>query len=245
MIIYVSACIVAVIIIVMAGIQNWKIHPKKIDNSQNAKISAADSSTENSNLKAEEENKKIEEENKKKEEENRKAEEEKKKQEKDKALEDKYMQGYNAFHDKKCSEAISIEDEVLKEDSSFYKAYNVKGIALCYSGKYDEGMKNIDKALELKPDYGYAVFNKALAYELFAHYDEAIKWYEKDMQLEKYIWTYYGIASIYGRRGDVDNTIKYLKEAVAIDSGVKSLAAEEQDFNPVKDSKEFQALIKN
>lgn len=162
---------------------------------------------------------------------------------KNKALEDKCTQGYNSFSNKNYIKAISIEDEVIKEDAKFYKAYNIKGIALCYSGKFEEGMKNIDKALEIKPDFGYAMFNKALAYELYGHYDEALSWYNKDLQIEKYIWSYYGISSIYGRKGDAANTVKYLKQAVDMSSDIKAIARDEKDFNPVKNSKEFQDLI--
>ncbi len=66
-----------------------------------------------------------------------------------KKLEDKCEEGKKLFFDKKYDEAIKIENEVIKEDINFYKAYNIKGIALCYSGNFEEGMKNIDKALDI------------------------------------------------------------------------------------------------
>lgn len=180
----------------------------------------------------------AEEEEKKRQEEQRQAEE------KIKLLEGKYNTAATAFFDRKYSEAIKIADEIIKEDSENYKAYNIKGIALCYSGKFDEGMKNIDKSLEIKADYGYARFNKALAYELFGHYDKSLEWYDRALEVEEYVWTYYGKATIYGRKGDVANTVKYLKTAIDMNPGVKSTAAEEEDFNNVRSSKEFQQLIK-
>lgn len=158
-------------------------------------------------------------------------------------LEKKWMIGYNQFFEKKYEKAIETEGQVLKEDSTFYKAYAVKGIALSYSGKFKEGMQQIDKALELKPTYGYARFNKALANELYGYYDEAIKWYKRDLEVEKFEWSYYGIASIYGRKGDIDNTVKYLKLAIDINSNIKDIAKDEKDFDKVKDRKEFKQLI--
>lgn len=166
------------------------------------------------------------------------------KEEENKNLEDKYQESVKSFQNKKYTETISIADGIISENESFYKAYNIKGIALCYGNNYNEGMKNIDKSLELKPDFGYARFNKALAYELYGYYDDALKWYDKNLEVEKYIWSYYGKASIYGRRGDIENTIKYLKIAVDMSPDIKKIAAEESDFNPVKNSKEFQELIK-
>lgn len=161
-----------------------------------------------------------------------------------KAEEQKYNESYKAFGEKNYDNAIALADEIINADSNFYKAYNIKGIALCYKGNFDEGMKNIDKALQLKSDFGYARFNKALGYELHGDYDEALTWYDKDLEVENYIWSYYGKASIYGRRGDVENTVKYLKTAVNMSPDIKGIAAKEEDFNPVKDSHEFQNVIK-
>jgi tetratricopeptide (TPR) repeat protein len=158
-------------------------------------------------------------------------------------LEKKWKIGYDQFFAKKYQEAIQIERQVLKEDPSFYKAYAVEGIALAYSGDFEGGMKQIDKALELNPNYGYARFNKALANELYGHYDEAIKWYNKNLEIEKFEWSYYGIASVYGRKGDVNNVIKYLKLAIEINSSIKDAAKSEEDFDSVKQSKEFVKLI--
>ncbi|MDI6605274.1 MAG: hypothetical protein QME35_09090 [Thermoanaerobacteraceae bacterium] len=165
-------------------------------------------------------------------------------EEKRKALGKKAQEGYNAFLNKKYDDAIAIEDEVLKEDPNCYTAYSVKGITLCYSHDYEEGSKYIDKALSINPNDYLARFNKALSLELYGHYDEAIYWYKKAIEIEKGAWSYYGIASIYGRRGDVENTIKYLKLSIEIDPNVKKEAINEPDFAPVKNSKEFINLIK-
>lgn len=162
---------------------------------------------------------------------------------KEKQLEDKCETGHQAFNNKKYSEAIKIENTVIAEDTNFYKAYNIKGIALSFSNNYQEGMKNIDKALSIKPDFGYARFNKALCYELYGHYDEAISWYHQSLDAEKFVWSYYGIASIYGRRGDVEETCKYLKIAIDMEPDVKATARVEEDFNNVKNSTKFQALL--
>ena len=140
-------------------------------------------------------------------------------------------------------EAIKTENQVLKEDSKFYKAYNVKGIALAYSGDFKGGMQQIDNALRLEPNYGYARFNKALTYELFGDYTNAVTWYKKDLEVEKYDWSYYGIASIYGRKGDINNTVKYLKLAIDINKNIKNQAKNEKDFDNVKQYKQFKQLI--
>ncbi|MCH3965713.1 MAG: hypothetical protein LKE46_15975 [Clostridium sp.] len=167
-----------------------------------------------------------------------------KKDDKNVQLEEQYKQAESLFRNKQYANSIEKADKIIEQDVKFYKAYNIKGIALCYSNNYEEGMKNIDKSLELNPDYGYARFNKALAYELYGKYDEALLWYDKDLEIENYVWSYYGKASIYGRRGDVPNTVKYLKTALDISPEIKSTAREERDFDPVRASEEFQDLVK-
>ena len=162
---------------------------------------------------------------------------------KQKALDDEWQTGYDAYNKKKDNlECITIMNEIIAKDDKYYKAYTLKGIAQCYtsSADYVEGMKNIDKALELKSDYGYARFNKALALELYAKYPEAIQAYKSALEVEDYIWSYYGIASIYGRYGDSKNCVYYLNFAILKDSQlIKSLVKDEHDFDNVRSSKEF------
>ena len=157
-------------------------------------------------------------------------------------LEKTWKIGYDEFFEKKYVQAIETERKVIKEDPGFYKAYAVEGIALAYSGNYKDGITQIDYALKLKPDYGYARFNKALANELFGHDDEAIEWYKKDLNVETFEWSYYGIASIYGRKGDIKNTIKYLKLAIAVNPTIKDAAKNEEDFDNVRAYDEFKNL---
>lgn len=153
-------------------------------------------------------------------------------------------QARKQFINKQYQAAIASANQVLGEDPHFYKAYNVRGIALCYSGNFNDGMNDIDHALSLSPAFGYARFNKALAYELYGHYDLALDWYNRTLQIgDNDLWSYYGMASIYGRRGDVGNTVKYLQQAIDLDPIVKGYAKDEKDFNNVRWSPEFQKLL--
>ncbi|NFT06446.1 MULTISPECIES: hypothetical protein [Clostridium] len=154
-------------------------------------------------------------------------------------------EAYTLFFSGEYDKSIEKSNEIISEFPNNAKGYNIRGIAKSYNESFEAGMKDIDKALEIEPQYGYAVFNKALTYELYGKLDEALLWYNKNLEIENYIWTYYGIASIYGRRGDVQNTVKYLSKAIEIDEVVKKEARDEADFNPVRDSKEFKDLINN
>ena len=149
------------------------------------------------------------------------------------------------FNEHDYEKTIEKANEIIDRFPESYKAYNIRGIAKAYKGNFQDGMQDIDKALELNSNFGYARFNKALNYELYGKYDKALIWYDKALEVEDYVWSYYGKASIYGRKGDVENTIKYLKIAISIDSAVKDEAKTEEDFDNVRYSKEFQDLINN
>lgn len=149
------------------------------------------------------------------------------------------------FNEGNYEKTIEKANEIIGKFPKSYKTYNIRGIAKAYKGNFQEGMQDIDKALELNSDFGYARFNKALNYELYGNYDKALIWYDKALEVEDYVWSYYGKASIYGRKGDVENTIKYLKIAISMDSAVKNEAKTESDFDNVRDSKKFQDLINN
>lgn len=161
-----------------------------------------------------------------------------------------YNESYNLFFQGNYSGAVEKANNIISKFPESYKAYNIRGIAKAYSVGFEEGMKDIDKSLEIKEDYGYARFNKALNYELHSKYDEALKWYDKALEVESYMWSYYGKASIYGRRGDVENTIINLKKAIEVEgaksdeSAIKKDARTEKDFDPVRGNKDFQELIK-
>lgn len=156
-----------------------------------------------------------------------------------------YNNAYVTFFEGNYSEAVSKGDEVIKEFPKSYLGYNIRGIAKAYSGDFNGAMSDIDTSLSIKPDYGYGRFNKALTYELYSKFDDALVWYNNALEVEDYVWTYYGIASIYGRRGDINNAVEYLKKAIEIDSAAKEEAKTETDFDPVRGSKEFKDIVDN
>ena len=162
-----------------------------------------------------------------------------------------YDQAYGLFFSNKYKESIEVSNELITKFPESYRGYNIRGIAKAFNGSFDEGMSDINKSLEIKPDYGYALFNKALNYELYNKLDDALDWYDKALAVEEYMWSYYGKASIYGRRGDAENTVKYLKKAIEVaakennDQALKDDAKTEHDFDPVRGNKEFNQLINN
>jgi tetratricopeptide (TPR) repeat protein len=158
-----------------------------------------------------------------------------------------YQKGYTAFSQKHYAQAVQWENAALRYNPSFEPAYNVKGIALMFAGQYDAGMKCLEHALKLNPNDGYALFNKALGLELYAHYDQAIQTYHQALRIKTkawwQAWCYYGIASIYGRRGDVANAVSNLKAAIKLNTATKIAARTEPDFTHVRSNPAFRKLV--
>ena len=161
-----------------------------------------------------------------------------------------YNDAYNAFFSGNYTSAINKANAIIKKYPQSYRGYNILGIAEAYNGNFQDGVNNINKSLSIKPDYGYGLFNKALSYELFGYYDQALAFYDQALKVEQYLWSYYGKASIYGRRGDIQNVSVNLNLAFSLakddeeKSQVKKEAKNEADFDPVKNTKEFQNLVK-
>ena len=151
-----------------------------------------------------------------------------------------YNDALNTFDQEDRSGTIEKANAIIAKFPDSYKAYNIRGFAKAFSVSFEEGMKDIDKALTIKPNYGYGLYTKAFNYELHEKFDDALVYYDKSLAIEDYMWTYYGKASIYGRRGDVVSTVANLKKAIEIEgakgneSGVKKVARDEKDFNPVR-----------
>jgi len=156
-----------------------------------------------------------------------------------------YDQGLKLYYERQFPEARVLFNQSLTIDAQCYEALNAKGATLAFQGEHEQGLALIQQALVLNPTFVYGYFNLGLANELARRWDPAIAAYQKALQLDKSnTWSYYGIASIYGRLGKIDKVLEYLKPAIALDPDVKAVALKEPDFDPVNKDARFQALVK-
>lgn len=164
--------------------------------------------------------------------------------EKVKKAEELYEQGFTLYNEFNYDGAIKLYNKALEADPYSYKAFNGKGIALCFKGNYNEGMPLIQKALDVKPDFAYAHFNMAMAYKLQKDYQNSLLWFNKALALDpKDTWSYYGISTIYADWNDVPKALEYLKKAIELDPGVKGVAREQDHFVPFRSNPEFTKLV--
>lgn len=155
-----------------------------------------------------------------------------------------YDQGLKLYYQRQFPESLVLFNQALAIDAQCYEALNAKGATLAFQGRYDQGLALIQQALDLNPLFVYGHFNQGLANELAGRWDQAIAAYQKALQLDnRDTWSYYGIASIYGRLGNIDKVLEYLKPAISLNPDVKEVARNEHDFVPVREDPRFQTLV--
>ncbi len=161
-----------------------------------------------------------------------------------------YREGSIAFSEHRYLAAIDDENRAISENPAFEPAYTVKGIALAYAynDSYNAAMLILRQAISMNPYDGYGWFNIGLCNERYGFYGQGIAAYEHAIHLRQRAWwlpwAYYGIACIYGREGDAELAVKYLKEALKYNpKTILNAARSEQDFAPVRDNPQFKDLI--
>lgn len=156
-----------------------------------------------------------------------------------------FDQGLKLYEQYHYREAAASFDKAIAADPANFKVYTAKGIALCFEGDYTGGIALILKTLDSKPGYVPALYDMAMAYKLQNQLDQSLYWFEKTIQGDpNNTWSYYGIATIYADKGKTQESLKYLKMAIELDSGVKAVAQEQDHFAAMRKLPEFQALVR-
>ena len=142
--------------------------------------------------------------------------------------------------------ALELANKALEKDSENYKALSLKGIIQAFDVSPEEGIKTVEKALAINPNYVQADFDMAMAQKLGKHYDESIRYFQKVLDKDpKNTWSWYGIATNYADKRDKAKALEYLKKAVDLDpKNVKPQAAAQDHFQWLHGDPDFQNLVK-
>jgi tetratricopeptide (TPR) repeat protein len=163
-----------------------------------------------------------------------------------------FQKGLTAYEAFNYNEAISFYNKSLSIDKNNYKALSGKGIALAMRGNENNntqditsGITLIKNALQKNPNYVAAFYDLALALKINKNYDESICWFQKVIQKEPdNTWSYYGIATIYGDKGQAKEAVTYLKKAISFDSiNVKQAARTQSHFDSIRSDPDFKSLV--
>jgi len=83
------------------------------------------------------------------------------------------------------------------------------------------------KVLTIKPDYAEAYYNLGIAYYNSGKEDNAIRFFEKAIELNNYVDSYFYLGVIYAKRGEKDKAIEFLRKRIHFRKKLNDPFAEE------------------
>ena len=122
--------------------------------------------------------------------------------------------------------------------------YLSRGNALYRQNEFLSALHMYQTALALSPHDVKTHNNLGITYIQLAMFDEAVDTFKEALGLDSsYSLAYYNLACLYGRIGDVENAVGYLRQAVALQPETRGWAIADSDFAPVRDAPAFRELV--
>jgi DNA-binding winged helix-turn-helix (wHTH) protein/TolB-like protein/Flp pilus assembly protein TadD len=123
--------------------------------------------------------------------------------------------GWVLHYQSQYDRAIAAYRQALALDPNHPTTHYYLGLALAQKGEFEEALAELDRAIDLKDDYGY-LSDKAYVYALAGNRSEALKKLNelKERARRGYISPYH-IAKIYAGLGDKNQSFYFLEKAFA------------------------------
>lgn len=113
--------------------------------------------------------------------------------------------------------AIRIASTITNDTSYADEAYVYRGIIYAETKEYDLALADLNKEVELNPNYDFAYFARGLTYYNKEDYDHAITDYTRAIELNpKYENAYYNRGLAYFQKGDYEQSISDYDKALEI-----------------------------
>jgi tetratricopeptide (TPR) repeat protein len=98
---------------------------------------------------------------------------------------DFYEQGEFALRVEKWERAIDLFTRSIEQNANFYLTYHNRAIAYSKMGEYDKSILDLQKAVQLNPNYPEAYGLMGLVHEIQKDYPSALKAYQEALTREK------------------------------------------------------------
>jgi tetratricopeptide (TPR) repeat protein len=119
-----------------------------------------------------------------------------------------------------------------------------EGLQAQRRGELGEAEARYQEALRLDPAHVRALNNAGVLYMEQKRHDQAAALFRRATVLRKdYVDPYYNLACLHARSGDIEESLRWLKAALAIDRDVKSWAEKDADMKPVVASDAYKTLM--
>ena len=113
-------------------------------------------------------------------------------------------------------------------------------------GKPEKALESYQKALSIKPDLPIAKRNLAFMQAAKGNYETAIDMF-KEMMLQNpdSVTPYYYVAAIYSRQDKIDQSIHWLKKAVAKGYDDWENLQQDRNFNKIRNTSYYKKLMED
>ena len=144
----------------------------------------------------------------------------------------------------RMEEALTSHDNALKFKLDYYYAWFSRGITLGLLGRLEEAITSFDNALKIKPDDPNAWYLRGIALGRLGRSKEAITSYDQALKIkpDKH-GAWYHKSCAYALQENIPLTIENLKQAINLDSQYLEKAKTNTDFDKIRNTLSFQALI--
>ena len=139
-----------------------------------------------------------------------------------------------------------LEEKHQKSDNKA-ELLREQGRLLYAAEEYEASLKIFDKAIEIKPDYHQAWYNRGIALRQLGRLEQAIASYDKAIEIkpDKHE-AWYNKACCYALQNNIEQAIENLQKAINLNpEEYREMAKTDSDFDAIRNDDKFQALIHN
>ncbi len=141
-------------------------------------------------------------------------------------------------------EALAEYNKALELRPDYARALINRGIIYRHLKQYDKALADYNRTLELIPDSPSTLYNRGITYRHLERYEEALADYASALQLKPgYPRPLYNSACVLSLMGKSDESLSYLQKAIDADEKYRQMAADDSDFDNIRDDPRFRRLI--
>ncbi len=131
-----------------------------------------------------------------------------------------------------------------KQQVNKYELFFEQGLLFSADGKHEQAIKSYEKALEIKPDYHLAWYNRGIALDNLGRYEQALASYDKALEIKSdndAAW--YNKACYYALQENLDLAIVNLTQVIALNPKYREDAQTDTDFDKIRNNIKFQQCL--
>ena len=146
-------------------------------------------------------------------------------------------------------------DDIVESLRSFHRAmfldpassrpYSDLAIQFRIEEQWDLALQYAQRAIQLEPENPIPYYNYGVILDFQGFHDKADTYYRKVLEMNAALPApYYNIACGFAREGNVESALQYLEIAIDLDPAFRDEVRNDPDFDPVRDSVEFQDFLR-